>query len=368
MKISFPHMGYLNIPILNLFRNLGIEAVEAPPISGRTVALGTRNSPEGVCLPYKINMGNFLESIEQGADTLVTICGAGKCRMGFYNAVQKIGLANNKQIQLYTINTDHLFNELYRFLCMAAKHSSRISVLQNIALTVKTLKVLDDINNAKNDYAARSNNPGEMIRLFNESVAKIAQCQNFNEIRQIKDSFISQMQASFSPADTHPPQIIMLGEFYTLMEPYVNYGLENFLAKQGIAVRKPIHTGEWAYSKMFMQTLGLYNEEKKDLAKARPYLNYHVGGEGLASVGNALWGAQNSYDGIIHLYPFGCMPEIVAQYALQNIAADYNIPLLSLSLDEHASEVGVITRVEAFIDCIKRKRAPIGTPSYFSSV
>ncbi|MDF2568970.1 MAG: hypothetical protein K0R55_574, partial [Sporomusa sp.] len=48
--------------------------------------------------------------------------------------------------------------------------------------------------------------------------------------------------------------------------------------------------------------------------------------------------------------------EIVAQYALKNIAHDFNLPLLSLSVDEHSSDVGVLTRLEAFVDCIKRKK------------
>jgi predicted nucleotide-binding protein (sugar kinase/HSP70/actin superfamily) len=81
-----------------------------------------------------------------------------------------------------------------------------------------------------------------------------------------------------------------------------------------------------------------------------------VGGDGLKSVGTSLWCARQGYDGIIHAFPFGCMPEIVAQYALRNVAADYGLPLLTLSVDEHASDVGMTTRIEAFVDCIKRKK------------
>ena len=42
--------------------------------------------------------------------------------------------------------------------------------------------------------------------------------------------------------------------------------------------------------------------------------------------------------------------------SLKNIAADYGVPLLTLSIDEHASDVGLATRIEAFADCVKRKR------------
>jgi predicted nucleotide-binding protein (sugar kinase/HSP70/actin superfamily) len=164
------------------------------------------------------------------------------------------------------------------------------------------------------------------------------------------------MQTVAQPTEIRPSKVALLGEFYVLMEPYVNHMIENMLIKLGIEVKKFVYTGNWAQSKTLLQILGLYNEEKECLDQARPYLNYHVGGDGLKSVGSALWCARNGYDGIIHIYPSGCMPEVVAQYALKNIANDYNLPLLSLSLDEHSSDVGIVTRVEAFADCIKRKQ------------
>ena len=109
MKVAYPHMGYLSIPVNNMLTNLGVEVIETPPITRKTVELGSLYSPEGACLPYKINLGNFLESIDCGADTLISICGAGKCRFGFYNAVQKIQLSKRKELQFYTVNNCLLY-------------------------------------------------------------------------------------------------------------------------------------------------------------------------------------------------------------------------------------------------------------------
>lgn len=356
MKVSYPHMGYLNIPLLNMLNNLGIEVVEAPPISKKTIELGSYYSPEGVCLPYKINMGNFIESIDRGADTLVTICGAGKCRMGFYNSVQKISLAEKNHLQFYTINTESLFRDLYRFLSAAATKASHFSVIKNMAMAVQTLKVLDTFNDMKNYYGARSKAPEQIINICDNGPQQFIGCRNFSEINRIRNHTIDRMRMATDLTESQPAKVALLGEFYVLMEPYVNHMIENMLVKQGIEVKKFVFTGDWTYVKMLMQMFGLYNEEKDCLNQARPYLNYHVGGEGLKSVGSALWCVCNGYDGIIHIYPFGCMPEVVAQYALKNISNDYHLPLLSLSLDEHSSDVGIVTRVEAFVDCIKRKK------------
>jgi predicted nucleotide-binding protein (sugar kinase/HSP70/actin superfamily) len=62
--------------------------------------------------------------------------------------------------------------------------------------------------------------------------------------------------------------------------------------------------------------------------------------------------AEKGFDGIIHLKPFGCLPEISSMPMLQNIGKNYKIPILYFSFDSQTSETGVKTRLEAFIDMI----------------
>jgi predicted nucleotide-binding protein (sugar kinase/HSP70/actin superfamily) len=356
MRISYPHMGYLSSPIRYMLENLDVEVMEAPPISQKTLELGAFHSPEGVCLPYKVSMGNFLEGLEHGADTLVTMCGAGKCRLGFYGAVQKIALAKGGNIKFHTLNTDNLLPDLYRFLREAAPQASRLAVLANIALAVKKLRALDALVEARNFLGARADNPERVLSACEYGAGEIAQAGNFGEVNHVRDLTICMMRSYSAKDKPAPPQVAFVGEFYLLLEPYANHWLETALIRQGIAIKKFIHTGDWAYAKMFLERLGLYREEHEYLAQARPYLNHHVGGDGLKSVGTSLWSARQGYDGIVHVFPLGCMPEVVAQYALKNIAADYGLPLLTLSIDEHASGVGITTRLEAFVDCLKRKK------------
>lgn len=356
MKVAYPHMGYLSIPVNNMLTNLGVEVIETPPITRKTVELGSLYSPEGACLPYKINLGNFLESIDCGADTLISICGAGKCRFGFYNAVQKIQLSKRKELQFYTVNTNNLFQSLHHLLRTLAPRAGHLSILKNIGLAIKTLQALDTINSAKNFYGARSLCPEKITAVCNNVTQDFKGLQSFSDVNSRKNRAINLIRSFSDSSRTKPARVCLIGEFYVLLEPYVNHMLEDMLVKQGIEVKKFVYTGDWAYSNTLLRFLGLYNEEKAYLDQAQPYLTHHVGGDGLKSVGSALWCARNEYNGIIHIYPFGCMPEVVAQYALKNIAADYNLPLLSLSLDEHSSDVGIVTRIEAFADCITRQK------------
>ena len=356
MKVAFPNMGYLGIPVVNMLKRLGAEVVATPPTTKSTVGLGALYSPEGVCLPYKITMGNLLEAMDGGADTFVTVCGAGKCRLGFYNAIQKIQLEQRRAINFYAIDTNNLLSSLYRFLRDITPRSPRTEILRQLTLAVKSLQALDAINEAKSRYGSRSKTPGRIIDTANASLPAFGSCLSWREIQGKRDTILELLETLADANAPEPPKVALVGELYLLLEPYVNHYIEDVLVKQGVEVRKFVHTGEWAYANILLSKLGLYKEEKAYEKQARPYLNHNVGGDGLKTVGTALWCAQNGYAGVIHIYPLGCMPEIVAQYALKNIAADFGLPVLSLSIDEHASDVGLLTRIEAFVDCIRRRQ------------
>ncbi len=89
MKVAFPYFGYDTIALKNFLEMLGAEVVLPPLPTERTLSLGTKYSPELICLPFKITLGNFIEALEAGADTLFMAAGARKCRFGYYHFIQE---------------------------------------------------------------------------------------------------------------------------------------------------------------------------------------------------------------------------------------------------------------------------------------
>ena len=81
-----------------------------------------------------------------------------------------------------------------------------------------------------------------------------------------------------------------------------------------------------------------------------------IGGECLETVGDTVFAAKNGIDGIVHIMPFSCMPEIVAQNILPKVSREEDIPVLELILDEQTGKAGNITRIEAFIDLVMRRK------------
>lgn len=61
-------------------------------------------------------------------------------------------------------------------------------------------------------------------------------------------------------------------------------------------------------------------------------------------------------DGLVAAVAFGCAPDSGLAPVLSQAARKAGVPMLTLTLDEHSGEAGLVTRLEAFIDMVERKR------------
>ncbi len=145
-----------------------------------------------------------------------------------------------------------------------------------------------------------------------------------------------------------------MGEIYAVVEPFVNLRLEERLGYLGVEVVRTISLKRWIEDHIFKNALGLYNQRSLERS-ATGYLRGFIGGHGLESVAHSVDLARGEFQGIVHLFPLSCMPEIIAQGILPQVSKEGNIPILSLVVDEHAGETGFQTRLEAFVDLLQRR-------------
>ena len=89
---------------------------------------------------------------------------------------------------------------------------------------------------------------------------------------------------------------------------------------------------------------------------AKPYLSRDIGGDALECVSDVAYANERGIDGIIHISPFTCMPEIMSQNFFPAIRENCEIPILPLILDEQTGKAGYITRLEAFVDLMRRRK------------
>ncbi|MGI5920794.1 MAG: acyl-CoA dehydratase activase-related protein [Syntrophomonadaceae bacterium] len=78
---------------------------------------------------------------------------------------------------------------------------------------------------------------------------------------------------------------------------------------------------------------------------------------GRKMVGSALWMEKsNLIDGIIYVACFGCGPDsLVGEIIARKVK---NKPFMLITIDEHTGEGGLVTRLEAFCDMLRRRRIP----------
>ena len=94
----------------------------------------------------------------------------------------------------------------------------------------------------------------------------------------------------------------------------------------------------------------IYYGIKADLSKP---LFWTLGQRILGSF-RLMW--KQGVEGVIYLSAFACGPEALIGELVKKEGKAVGMPLLQLDLDEHSGEAGVITRMEAFLDLLSRKR------------
>lgn len=358
MKVTFPHAGQAWVPLSTVFAKAGVECIVPPPCSKRTLSLGVKYSPEWVCLPFKLNLGNFIEALELGADTLVYVAGPGLCRLGYYAKVAEQILRDaGYEFEMVTFDwQEKQIVGLAEFLKKLLPNRSWPQMVADIKFGLGQLSVMDDLERMAHRLRPRAKNPAEITAVWRTAGERVAKAWTGSELKKTKAEIIAEYNAVPQDPNADPLKVGLLGEFFVVTEPFSNMDLEDLLGKMGVEVRRHAFFSDWAKVWLFLEAIGLSHGQKVKRAAA-PYLSRDVSGDALQTVGETILHQKEGFDGIIHLLPLTCMPEIIAQSIMPRVTKDYDIPVLSIVLDEQMGRAGFVTRIEAFVDLMQRRRA-----------
>ena len=79
--------------------------------------------------------------------------------------------------------------------------------------------------------------------------------------------------------------------------------------------------------------------------------------KGIQVIGAGAHYLESGVDGVIAVVAFGCGPDSVMLDVLQRHARrQTGKPFMVLTLDEHTAEAGLLTRLEAFVDMLERRK------------
>lgn len=359
MRVTFAHMGNLYIPLKAMLQNLGVDVVLPPATNKRTLTLGSQYGPEFACLPLKLNLGNFIEAHEAGADTIVMAGGCGPCRFGYYAIVEQAilhDLGYDMRMIVLEPPEKHITELLVKIKSIAGGRSWW-QVVQAIRFGYAKACAVDQVERISFRLRPREAVHGSTSRACREALAMIDGASTRAELKAAQEKAAALLDGV--PAEKERPvlRVGIVGEIYTLLEPFANLFIERRLGEMGVEVDRSIYLSEWVNDHLFLGLVKGLRSHCEACAAAHPYLRHEVGGHGQETVGSAVNYARAGYDGVIQVLPFTCMPEIVAESILPDVSYDHNIPVLSLIMDEHSGEVGLVTRLEAFSDLLARQKS-----------
>lgn len=357
MKLTFPHMGQVGMLLRDLLGRLEVPIVVPPPTSERTIKLGARHAPELACYPLKLTLGNFIEGLEQGADTLLMAGGVGPCRFGYYAETQRRilkGLGYEFEMVIVEPPAAHPILFVKAFKKVAPGKSLR-KLWRALKVSFFKAQTLDYFEKEALKIRATEANPGQTSRVFNQCCKRLKKAFYWEEIARARFEGL-EMLRSIPQVEREVLKVGIIGEFFLVLEPFVNFNIGEVLGKRGVYVERAVYLTDWIGPSAKNPVGGWSNEEVAQAAL--PYLSHFVGGEGRATVGHAVIYPWEGFDGIIHLMPFTCMPELVAKSVFPRLQEELDIPILSLVIDEQTGKAGFTTRLEAFLDLlwVRKKR------------
>ena len=271
-KVSFPMVANYN-SVVRYFVECGLDAqfIMPPKMTRRTLEIGSRYSPDYVCAPFKSTLGSMIDALEAGADTLVMTMGL--CRLFTLAAAEGL-----KMVEYI----DEIEAEYYRNCGFELNKGDYKKALDRFYLAMNMAKSKKDVEEGYRE-------------------AK----REFNRIPMDKPE--------------QPLRVGIVGEYFTIMDPFSNLDLEQKLADMGVEVHR------W----MNITNRNLHYKGQKNLGvQIAEYCQYEMGPTSTANIWCAKNYAVNGFDGIIHVKSAGCTPEIDVMPILQNISADYKIPLI----------------------------------------
>ncbi|MDF9407313.1 MAG: hypothetical protein A4E52_01837 [Pelotomaculum sp. PtaB.Bin013] len=354
-KITFPRMGESYRTFKMFLEDLGNEVVVPPRPSKRTLDLGIRYAPEFACFPLKILMGTYLETIEMGIDTIVTTGGVGPCRAGEYAMLHhKILNDLGHKIKMIVIEPPRLHPFKF-YKSVRALNKARVSIrgiIAHVKRAWRKLQALDNLEKLSHIVRPREISRGNTTRVYRKVLDWIDQAYTTEQIIEAESTAIEALNSIPQDPNRNVLKVGIIGEIYVLLEPASNLEIEETLGNLGVEVERSMFLTGWTRDNSWNETTeGITVKEA-----ASPYLPELIGGHGRDSIGNTVLYAKRGFDGMIQLAPFTCIPEIVARTILPKVSKDYNIPVLTFFLDEQTGKAGMTTRLEAFVDLLRRKK------------
>jgi predicted nucleotide-binding protein (sugar kinase/HSP70/actin superfamily) len=358
VKITFPHIGDAHLIGRIFFSEIGIDIIAPPANTLRVLEKGSEVSPDEICIPFKLMVSNLMEAYRLGADTVIMPATMGPCRLGEYGELLKSILdKRGYHFQWILLDSTKAIGkrELLRRLAYLVSDSDRrmTEILRALYGTYRIVKNLELLDQRAHILAGYEIQKGSCKKEVTDCRRELAEADGIRKALEIIRRHLRRLEHVPVDFGKQPLHLLVTGEIFSMIEPFSNHHIEELLMDMGVSFEKRVTLGWWI-SRTVINPFQL----KALFQRKNHYLPYAIGGYAKETVEEGILCSKKGYDGMIQIFPVGCMPEIVAKAVFSKMMKERKLSVLTVIYDEMGGEAGYITRVEAFIDMLgRRKRA-----------
>jgi|GEM_PF-14662 len=291
------------------FKELGFNVLLSEPTTMETVRLGQEYSLDETCYPVKLINGHVAELVEKKVDYI------------FFP-------------DLYTVNhpgSHSRQNYGCAYMQLAFKMINQAMDLQSrgIELLAPTIAFSLGREFMMKSFSALAKQLGR----DQEAAANALAC-GMKSFQQFEDRIRSHSNEVMRDLNPGEKVFVLVSKIYGVADPILNMGIPGRLMEMGYKV------------------LGFHELPEGDISQQHPNMYWPFGQHILES---AHFIRQHPDLYAIFLTHHGCGPDSVLTHYFREIMAGK--PYLNVEVDEHTSDVGVITRLEAFVNSLRSDKA-----------
>ncbi|HOO32445.1 MAG TPA: acyl-CoA dehydratase activase-related protein [Thermotogota bacterium] len=310
-KIGIPHalLYWYYVPFFRtLFEELGYEVVISKETTKNIVNEGIKYSVPELCAPIKIHNGHVSTLLDTDVDYVF---------IPRFVSLRKYEVFCPKFMGLPDLSLHSIPNMEKKMLtCDIQVRKENIADIQTYQSLMETL--------------------GIEKKQFRRALKAAEQ-----EWTASRRESLSRGRESLNKKDSI--HIGLMGYVYNVYDKYLSMDITKKLEDMGIVFT----TFEMIEEK------DIYAETAKLDKELFWTFSNKVLGAGLHLIHN------NLIDGLIHITAFGCGPDSFLGKIFEIESGEAEIPFLTIRIDEHSGENHLITRVEAFVDMLKRKKSGV---------
>ncbi|MFW9825563.1 MAG: acyl-CoA dehydratase activase-related protein, partial [Candidatus Thorarchaeota archaeon] len=145
-------------------------------------------------------------------------------------------------------------------------------------------------------------------------------------------------------------KFLLLGHAYNIFDTFINLDFQKKLRDQGVEVLTIENLPE-----------SIFKEPVIVNRRLRNYWRHEE--EIMQSIRYFLTNGKGEIDGVIFLISFACGPDSLISELIMRDMKVVGLAFLEITMDEHSGEAGLLTRVESFVEMVRRKKKKLAIDS-----